>query len=753
MKKISICIPTWNRYELTIRSIDLVKDDERVSEIVIVDDCSTDDSFLKLKNYCDSNPKFKLYKNDKNLDCYRNKQKAVSLSTNDWCILLDSDNIIDLNYLDTLYNIGEWDSNSFYLPTFAKPHFDYRKYNDYVITSDNVNAFTNDTVFLTALNTCNFFINKNTYLKIWDSSVDPVTADSIYVNYCALLNGVSLRLIKNLEYDHSILKDSHYVNNNHRTGSFYNDLLQKFKNISDVASTTLMGRIGNQFYQIAMLLAYSKKHGIKYQIPTTASNCDNNKVYFDIQSTGKSSNYVEFFEDRPNDSPTLMSIPKLKNPKFNGYWQTFEYFDEYRDYILSVFKIPVNKLENVVSVHVRRGDFLEHPNKHPYLGIGYYQNAINFFRSLGYSKFMVFSDDIDWCENNFNKSNFENVEFIFSKNKSELEDLTLMSNCEHNIVAMSSFSFTAAWLNTNPNKIIVCPERKYLFGGSNNRMVPSYFKEIQDTNVGVLEKHTHPFLNNVYCSYVNLDSRPDRNLSMINELKKVNINAIRTRGLLPNEVNQPYDKIAVMQKRTPGAIGCHFSQISVMQNALKLNKHALVLEDDLVFCEDFNDRLNDISDFLENNDWDVFWLGGTYHIPAQWHDLNHTNSELKKCDCNLGTDAEPTHVKEIVRTYGCWSTYAYIVNKDKLNHILDLLDCNVYQSIGIDWLFIKLQPILKTYAYVPGCVKQYDNQSNIGKGVTVFSAFSNLGNHWYQDKKDNFDYESYHNNLKKYIKK
>jgi GR25 family glycosyltransferase involved in LPS biosynthesis len=240
---------------------------------------------------------------------------------------------------------------------------------------------------------------------------------------------------------------------------------------------------------------------------------------------------------------------------------------------------------------------------------------------------------------------------------------------------------------------------------------------------------------------------------MISELKKVNINATRTRGLLPNEVNQPYDKIAVMQKRTPGAIGCHFSQISVMQNALKLNKHALVLEDDLVFCEDFNDRLNDISDFLENNDWDVFWLGGTYHIPAQWHDLNHTNSELKKCDCNLGTDAEPTHVKEIVRTYGCWSTYAYIVNKDKLNYILDLLDCNVYQSIGIDWLFIKLQPILKTYAYVPGCVKQYDNQSNIGKGVTVFSAFSNLGNHWYQDKKDNFDYESYHNNLKKYIKK
>jgi FkbM family methyltransferase len=255
-------------------------------------------------------------------------------------------------------------------------------------------------------------------------------------------------------------------------------------------------------------------------------------------------------------------------------------------------------------------------------------------------------------------------------------------------------------------------------------------------------------LDETYASYINLDVRKDRDNRMVSELKRIGLSAIRFKGLLPNEVGQPLVKIKTMLNRTPGAIGCHFSQVGVMKKALEQNKHALVMEDDLIFCDDFMDRLNDIQNFLNTHEWDVFWLGGTYHIPAEWHKIGH-HPDMQKCSCKKGTDVEKTDVDYIVRTYGCWSTYAYIVNKKSLPRILDLLDTHVHMSMGIDWLFMKLSPDLYTYAYVPGCVKQYDNPSNIGQGITEFSGFSRLGDYWFQSTKNNFDYISYHNKLNK----
>ena len=241
-----------------------------------------------------------------------------------------------------------------------------------------------------------------------------------------------------------------------------------------------------------------------------------------------------------------------------------------------------------------------------------------------------------------------------------------------------------------------------------------------------------------YSSYINLDSRPDRNEKMINELARIGLPATRTKGLLPEEVQevQPYDKIAVMWERTKGAVGCHYSQVAIMEESLKQNKHAFVMEDDLIFCDDFQKRLNIIEDFCSNHDWDIIWLGGTYHNEPTWHKSEngkHTHSDLQMCTCNLNRDWEPTDDQHIVRTYGCWSTYAYIVNKSSLPAILGLLDQNVYRSMGIDWLFILLQPNLNTFAFNPGCVKQYDNQSNIGNGITQFSVFKTLGDYWFKE--------------------
>lgn len=244
-------------------------------------------------------------------------------------------------------------------------------------------------------------------------------------------------------------------------------------------------------------------------------------------------------------------------------------------------------------------------------------------------------------------------------------------------------------------------------------------------------------MNDVYASYINLDSRPDRNERMITELSHVEVSAVRSRGLLPEEVAQfiTSDKLYTMQQRTPGAIGCHYSQVAVMEEALKQNKHAFVMEDDLVFCDDIQNRLSIIEEFCSNHDWDIIWLGGTYHNEPTWHksiDGQHTHPDLQMCKCDLNRDWEPTENHNIVRTYGCWSTYAYIVNRKRLPLILERLDDNVYRSMGIDWLMILLQPQLLTFAFNPGCIKQYDNISNIGNGITQFSVFETLGEHWYK---------------------
>jgi GR25 family glycosyltransferase involved in LPS biosynthesis len=187
-----------------------------------------------------------------------------------------------------------------------------------------------------------------------------------------------------------------------------------------------------------------------------------------------------------------------------------------------------------------------------------------------------------------------------------------------------------------------------------------------------------------------------------------------------------------MYNRTKGAIGCYESQMEVMRIALSKNKHALVLEDDCVFCEDFNERLKIISDHLADMHWDILWLGATYHTEPTWHKIGHP--QLPLCNCKYYKDYEPALENVLVRTYGCWSTYAYIVNVNSIDRVLHELEKWIPQSIGIDYSMILMQPNLYTYSPIYGMVKQYDNQSDIGAKITKFSKFENLGEHWYKDK-------------------
>lgn len=237
--------------------------------------------------------------------------------------------------------------------------------------------------------------------------------------------------------------------------------------------------------------------------------------------------------------------------------------------------------------------------------------------------------------------------------------------------------------------------------------------------------------NKTYAAYLNLDIRPDRNEHMIKELDRVGIVAERIAGKNPDDYQGT--QYEVMRRRTPGAIGCYEGQKQIMQVALIKDKHALVMEDDLVFCDDFKERCDIINQFLVwNRDWDLIWFGGTYHKEPTWHRSPHPQ-DMKHCHCSLNRDYEETGHPNIVRTYGAFSTHCYLVNRDSIAKILRMLEENLSRSQGIDHNFIYLQPQLETFAFVPGCVKQFDNQSNIGNGMTYFSGFAKLGDHWFKE--------------------
>ncbi|WP_293783986.1 alpha-1,2-fucosyltransferase [uncultured Pedobacter sp.] len=160
----------------------------------------------------------------------------------------------------------------------------------------------------------------------------------------------------------------------------------------------------------------------------------------------------------------------------DGYWQSEPYFKDIRQSLLSDFKViaPLQSRDreilqeiqgNVsISLHVRRGDFLSDKSANAVHGtcdLSYYTNAIEYFSQKHENpKFLVFSDDIQWCKENLDIS--ANSVFCDHNNAdTNYADLHLMGKCNHNIIANSSFSYWGAWLNPNPEKEVIAPRRWY----------------------------------------------------------------------------------------------------------------------------------------------------------------------------------------------------------------------------------------------------------------------------------------------------
>jgi glycosyltransferase involved in cell wall biosynthesis len=227
---ISICVPTWNRTDLVIRAIEKIVADERINDITIIDDgsdVSYYDTLLALTKRINVRDKISVWRNQWNLDCYANKNETLMLAMNEWCILLDSDNIIDTDYIDALYALPTWDKDTFYCPEFARPHFDYREFADKTITKQNVHSFVGTKAFDCLINTANYFVNRTTYMNLFNKGFNPHAADTIYMNSRLLESGGKMYVVPGLQYFHDVHKDSHYKANHHKSDKLFEELRNK----------------------------------------------------------------------------------------------------------------------------------------------------------------------------------------------------------------------------------------------------------------------------------------------------------------------------------------------------------------------------------------------------------------------------------------------------------------------------------------------------------------------------------------------
>lgn len=117
------------------------------------------------------------------------------------------------------------------------------------------------------------------------------------------------------------------------------------------------------------------------------------------------------------------------------------------------------KNSNSISVHIRRGDYLRYSHKFKILDQRYYNQAVKKIEEkIKNPIYYIFSDDVDYVKNNY-QNIFKKAIYISGNNIFDHEELWLMSQCKNNIIANSTFSWWGAWLNNNPEKIVIAPKK------------------------------------------------------------------------------------------------------------------------------------------------------------------------------------------------------------------------------------------------------------------------------------------------------
>jgi hypothetical protein len=267
-----------------------------------------------------------------------------------------------------------------------------------------------------------------------------------------------------------------------------------------VVSVLLMGGLGNQLFQIFATIAYS----IRYKTPCIFEYSDlltigvhrptywNNfltrlklftreNVVMNLPLYRENGfHYTKLLS--PSELSVANNINELNGIKFYGYFQSYKYFEDQYENIIKL--INLKELQNnirekyteyldsrnttIISLHFRLGDYKNNPNIHPIMTTEYYIKALkNMLNIIQYKEnveilYFCESDDNEIVSNNIMKikENIDEADIKFIKVDDKIPDweqMLIMSCCDHNIIANSSFSWWGAYFNNNLNKIVCFP--------------------------------------------------------------------------------------------------------------------------------------------------------------------------------------------------------------------------------------------------------------------------------------------------------
>ena len=232
----------------------------------------------------------------------------------------------------------------------------------------------------------------------------------------------------------------------------------------------LQGRLGNNLFQIATGASLAAENKVHFIQPEWEHSKDFKLdfLYKDKQALGHVFHWTE-------PSYNFTKIPYYGPTKISGYFQSYKYFNRHDKYIKQLFMRNVEPDEKIydflsyrrgkisenscVGIHVRRGDYLKLKDCHPVMSLDYYNNAVKLFPN---STLFVFSDDTQWCKDNFNFNN----ETVFISGNSAIVDFHSMTLCDNFIISNSSFSWWAAYLGGAINKKVISPNPKTNWFGS-----------------------------------------------------------------------------------------------------------------------------------------------------------------------------------------------------------------------------------------------------------------------------------------------
>jgi len=267
-----------------------------------------------------------------------------------------------------------------------------------------------------------------------------------------------------------------------------------------------LGGLGNQMFQYAFYLSLSKNFRAvkadlsKFEDYELHNGYELDKV-FGIQLTEASKFETRLLDNQDRkwwyrklrkilnkknaytEEKELFSYDKdifkdKKDRLYWGYWQNINYLTEITPILKKEFtfrpKLDDKNLEiltsinqsNSVGIHVRRGDYINDPLLGGIATRDYYLSAIELItQKVESPSFFIFSNDINWCKENFNLAQTSYIQGNIGDNS--YIDMLLMSKCKHQIIANSSFSWWSAWLNENPEKMVIAP-KKWANGISNS---------------------------------------------------------------------------------------------------------------------------------------------------------------------------------------------------------------------------------------------------------------------------------------------